>query len=269
MSIITIDAVKCTSCGQCVEECPSFILTIEKDIPVITNEKACISCGHCVAVCPEGAFEHDLAPLKNMPELNQSLAISSQQAEQFLRARRSVRKYQSKQIPRELLIQLLNVARLAPSGGNSQNISYLVIDDNSVLKEVSAATRNWICGDNAGSRRMRFYKVFIEKFMKLDIDVILRDAPALIVALAPKQLEPGFSNARFALAYAELYATSLNLGSCWAGFFEMCGQAGYQPMYDLLGIPEDKVICGGIMIGYPLYQFHRLVDRNPLDIRFI
>jgi hypothetical protein len=46
----------------------------------------------------------------------------------------------------------------------------------------------------------------------------------------------------------------------------MCAFAGYPPLYELLGIPADKVITGAIMAGYPVYRYHRLVNRNPLAV---
>ena len=32
----------------------------------------------------------------------------------------------------------------------------------------------------------------------------------------------------------------LGLGTCWAGFFEHAGEAEYEPLLELLGVPEDK-----------------------------
>ena len=267
--MISIDAGKCTTCGRCVDECPSLILKIEDKIPVMTSEMACIRCGHCVAICPTSAFDHSLAPLAMQSPLRQHPVLGPIEAERFLRSRRSVRNFKKDAVQRVLLSQLVNIARFAPSSGNSQGLSYLIVDNRTLLKKVSDATIDWIINDTSGSRRMRFYKLFIEKFAKNGIDVILRDAPVLVVALASKQHETGLSNARFSLAYTELYATTLGLASCWAGFFELCGQAGYQPVYDLLEIPADKVICGGLMVGYPKYEYKRLVDRNPLELRFL
>jgi hypothetical protein len=37
----------------------------------------------------------------------------------------------------------------------------------------------------------------------------------------------------------------------------------------LFNIPEDKVITGAVMVGYPKYKYKELVDRNPLDVLFI
>ncbi|MCX6270190.1 MAG: nitroreductase family protein [Bacteroidetes bacterium] len=172
---------------------------------------------------------------------------------------------------REKILNILNVVRFAPSGGNSQGISYLVVDDKEKLRQVSLLTQQWITeADKAdGSRRFRFYKIYIDRNMSLGIDVVLRAAPVLIAGLAKRSLENGFSNTRFSLAYAELYVTTQGLASCWAGFFEMAGLADYKPMKELLNIPDDQVITGGIILGYPKNTYHRLVDRNPLKVSFL
>jgi nitroreductase len=85
--------------------------------------------------------------------------------------------------------------------------------------------------------------------------------------LAPKVLGArGRDNTHFALAYAELYAPTLGLGTCWAGFVESCAVAGYAPLLSLLPIPEKLQVTGGIMVGFPAIRYHRLPDRNPLQV---
>ena len=49
-----VDETKCTGCGQCVEDCPLEIITMENDFPVV-DENICIGCGVCLLNCPTGA----------------------------------------------------------------------------------------------------------------------------------------------------------------------------------------------------------------------
>ena len=39
-------------------------------------------------------------------------------------------------------------------------------------------------------------------------------------------------------------------------------------MLKLLNIPKDRLITGAVMVGYPKYQYQRLVERNPVDVEF-
>ena len=50
--------------------------------------------------------------------------------------RRSTRKFQNKMVPKELLNEVLEAGRYAPSGGNSQSTHFLVITKEEVLKEL-------------------------------------------------------------------------------------------------------------------------------------
>jgi nitroreductase len=101
-------------------------------------------------------------------------------------------------------------------------------------------------------------------------DVILREAPSLIVATAPREMGMmAHENARFALEYVELYATTLGLGTCWAGFVELAAGGNYQPLLAELRLPEGMAVAGAMMAGYPRYTFKRLVDRNPLQVTWV
>ena len=269
--MITVDKEKCTSCNRCAEECPSLIIRLEEGYPVIFSEKSCILCGHCVAVCPKAALDHEFAPLAKQVSVENQPVLTPGQAEMFIRSRRSIRAFKNKTVEKEKILQLLNVARFAPSSSNTQGISYLVVDGKDKLRQISGIIEDWMGeqGKTEANRSLRIYKVFVERCRRQGIDWILREAPALIIGLAPRELEVGFSNTRFALAYAELFAPTLGLGSCWAGFFEMAGKTHYQPLRDFLQLPENLVITGGLMLGYPKYQYPRLVDRNPLQVEFL
>ena len=96
----------------------------------------------------------------------------------------------------------------------------------------------------------------------------MRSAPCLVLGTALKSFPRGRENTHFSFAYAELYAPSLGLGTCWAGLFMAAFFSGFTPLVNLLGLPEDKDLTGALLVGYPEFGFHRLVNRNPLDISF-
>ena len=61
----------------------------------------------------------------------------------------------------------------------------------------------------------------------------------------------------------------LGLGSCRVGIFEHCASIENSPLLDLFSIPKEKKIVAAVIVGYPKYDYKRLVDRNPLDATFI
>lgn len=57
---IIIDAVKCDFCNQCVEMCPAFAITINKDEGIIEIDKfRCIVCAKCSEICHKKCIRVD------------------------------------------------------------------------------------------------------------------------------------------------------------------------------------------------------------------
>jgi nitroreductase/NAD-dependent dihydropyrimidine dehydrogenase PreA subunit len=270
MELLQVNLELCSKCGICAEVCPSGLISIEEG-PQERMIENCIACGHCVAACPQGALDNRKAPLAGQAQLSQYPVIDPQTAAQFLRGRRSIRNYQKKQVSREKLLELLEIARFAPSGCNSQGLSYLVVQDPAVLKQITAWTIEWLDQQvKAGVPWAAGFTGAIALYRDSGYDVILREAPSLIVATAPREMAMmAHENARFALEYVELYATTLGLGTCWAGFVEMAAGSNYQPLLAELRLPEEIAFAGAMMVGYPQYTYQRLVDRNPLNVRWI
>lgn len=267
MSLLNVDKKKCIGCGICAEICPkNYIEMTDERIPVDAGH-VCIDCGQCVAICPRAALNHTHAPLTNQVTLHTFQGLNAEISEKFLRSRRSIRAYQKDTVPKNKILKLLNVARLAPSSNNSQSVQYMVIDNQSILQSITKATIAWM--DEEIINKEPFSNNFVdlaEHYHKTGQDVILRNAPCFILALSEKNFMRGRDNTHFSLEYAELFAPSLGLGTCWAGLVETCARSGYQPLLELLDIPENLIVTGGIIVGYPKYSYKRLVDRSPLIV---
>ena len=269
MSLLTVDRSRCVQCGLCVSVCPRGLIRFEGDWPSLTTPRMCVACGHCVAVCPESALDHERAPLARQDRLPNSPPLPAATVRQYLRSRRSIRSYQNRPVERDLLRQLLDIARFAPSGGNSQGISYQVIDSRPRLRQLTASTVAWMEEPaQALSAKSPVYAQYVKMVRQDGCDSILRDTPALILGVAAKTFARGRENTLLCLEYAELYAPSLGLGTCWAGMLEAAAFAGYPPLLDLLRLPAETVLTGAMMVGFPNLSFQRLVDRQPLDLTF-
>jgi nitroreductase len=171
-------------------------------------------------------------------------------------------------VPKENLLQLVNIAHYAPTASKSQAISYVIVENKNILEKATEIIYEWMEKQLESPSHWSFAR-HIKTHKETGADTILRDAPHLILATAPKGFKNGRENTISDLTYLELYAPAIGLGSCWAGLFEMCVFSNYLPLIQLFNIPEDKVITGAVMVGYPKYKFKRLVDRNPLDVIFI
>lgn len=268
MELIKVNQSLCSKCGICTKVCPSGVLSMEKSGPQAINPKSCIECGQCVAVCPNGAMDNVKTPLADEISIKNFPAIDSRTGEQFLRSRRSIRCYENKPVPQEKLLKLVDIARFAPTASNTQEISYIIVCNKEILEKATEIVVEWMEEQIENKIHWSFPR-HTRNYRENKIDSILRDAPHLILGIAPKDFKNGRENTISSFTYLELFATTLGLGSCWAGLFEMCAFSDYYPLLKLFNIPTGKVITGAVMVGYPKYKYKRLVDRNKLAVTFI
>lgn len=231
MNLITVDEENCAKCGKCVNECPSDVLSLETEGPYVVLAENCIACGHCVAVCPNRVLNNLRSPLDMQVEIAKFKSFKPEEAEFFLRSRRSIRSYKQDPVPREKLVKLVQIANYAPTGSNTQGVSYLIVDDRDVLKKASDLTVDYL--ENSPSIRPTLRKILgplIKKYHETGEDSVLRGAPALVVATSAKNFIQGRINSISCLTYLELFAPHIDLGSCWAGLFEHCATSENSPM---------------------------------------
>lgn len=264
MSLVTVNE-QCIKCGLCINECPVYVLKMGEKGPEEVANTHCVACGHCVAICPKSAIDNAKAPLALQADAHDFPKLNPQQAEHFLRSRRSIRTYQDKPVPRELLAKLVNIARLAPTAANSQGISYVIVENKQLIEKATEITIQMV--ENSPVRHV--LEAAIVGYREQGLDSVFRGAPNLIIAIADKNSPYARNNTISCLTYLELFAPSLGLGTCWAGIFEHFAASDDSPLPKLFNISEEKIIAGAVMVGYPKYSYRRLVDRNSLDVTYI
>jgi len=139
-------------------------------------------------------------------------------------SRRSIRDYQKRQIPENVLHQILEAGRQAPSAVNRQPFRFIVVNDNNLLKN--------LC-DN-----------LINRFVKY--------APIVIVGCADvKSLLTGkwaVVDTSIAMQNMVIAASALGVGSCWIGG---CNE---KEIKKLLKIPDKWKFVALLTLGYPAEQ---------------
>jgi nitroreductase/NAD-dependent dihydropyrimidine dehydrogenase PreA subunit len=269
MELIQVDTNKCDKCGICAEVCPIGTIGMDENGPKAISA-LCIACGHCVAVCPSAALDNVRAPLANQITPGDMSVLAEDAAVLFLRKRRSVREFKKISVPREKIARLLDIARFAQTSGNSQGVSYNAIDVSETLRRITAVTVEWMETGPFGEPFAAVAKHHIANYHTNGSDIILRGAPCLVIPIVDKSSLPiGRDSTLFSLSYAELFAPVIGLGTCITGFFNACADSGYKPMLDILNLPDNVRVTGGLMVGYPKYAYRRLADRNPLRLTWM
>lgn len=268
MDLLQVNQEKCLKCGICVESCPSCILTMGENGPECHFDRGCMSCGHCVAICPVGALDNKYTPLEKQRPVTMPV-LAADTAYEFLRMRRSVRTFKDAIPTEEEITRLLDICRYAPTAGNSQGMYYIVIRDKEKIKAIADAVADWMDEEvAAGTENKRYFMTVLRAYRERGQDIIARNAPVLVFALARRLNVTGVSNAEQCWAYAELFAPTIGLGTTIAGFIQSCGIAGYQPLLDLVNVPPKHKIVGTLMLGYPKYKFKRMPERQHLKVEF-
>jgi nitroreductase/NAD-dependent dihydropyrimidine dehydrogenase PreA subunit len=267
MSLFVIDQKKCKRDGLCVKDCPvQVIAMMDKDAfpsPREDAEEFCIKCGHCVTICPHGALTLSAMSFDACPPLQKDLLPGPETMRQLLRARRSIRQYKKAPVPHDLLEDLIDTARYAPTGSNKQQVYWTVFGDKAEMKRFAAMVIDFIrqnlsgIADEAMIRRMSR----IITAWDSGEDRILRGAPNLILVHSPGNLPFAPMDCVIALTYLELYAYTKGLGTCWGGYFTTAANF-YKPLTEALRLPAGHQCHGAIMLGYPKYGYQSIPQRN-------
>jgi len=156
-----------------------------------------------------------------------------------IKKRRSIRKFKEMPVPDEILKEILECARLAPSAGNRQPWVFVVVRDQTLKEKLVQAAGN---------------------------QVFLAQAPVVIVVCGDAEV----SGARYedrgrtlyviqdtaaAVTNIMLSATSFGLGTCWVGAFRE------SLVRDALDLPSNLRPLAMVPVGYPDQE------RGPRELR--
>lgn len=269
----TVNQQSCTKCGQCAADCPARIIELNGGFPSISAEKesSCYRCQHCLAVCPVGA----VAILGRKPSRSLPLAgklPSPIQMETAIKGRRAVRQYREENLAPELIEKLLDAACHAPSGMNSRQVRFTVVDNRDKLIELRnemMATLSRMSREGSFPQGLEFFSHFVRQWDEEKVDFLFRGAPHLVIASAPAGVATPEQDCLIALSYFELYATSLGVGTVWDGLAKGAIN-DLMPEYKArLGIPEDHLIGYAMAFGRPAVHYARTVQHGPALVHYV
>ncbi|MGD8628432.1 MAG: nitroreductase family protein [bacterium] len=140
-----------------------------------------------------------------------------------LKTRRSIRSYEEKAVPRELIEQIIDTARLAPSGRNTQPWEFIVITDAAARKRISELAPHGKFIAQAGACVAVFAR---------EGDFCVEDGSAATENIL-------------------VAARALGLGTCWVASYR---KQHSRPVAELLGVPAGLLLITLIALGYPAQE---------------
>lgn len=141
----------------------------------------------------------------------------------LLKSRRSIRVYQDNPIPQDLLLQILEAGRWAPTGANLQPWHFIVVTDQETRIKVGEVAR----------------------FFFIKSSHVEKAPVVLVLGFDTRKGKYGRYDVTLAGGNMMTMATHLGLGTCWIGAFD-------EPrVKEILEIPKSIEVVGLITLGYP------------------
>jgi len=141
----------------------------------------------------------------------------------LIKTRRSIRRYRSDPVPEELIEQVLEAARWAPSSTNAQPWEFVVVREPAIRKAVADLCHFFFVPNRH-----------------------VAEAPVLIALVGwPDRAQFYREDVTLASANILLMAHALGLGCCWIGAVD------YEGVSRILKLPQEARLMGVITMGWP------------------
>ena len=187
--------------------------------------------------------------------------------------RRSTRSYTAQQVEEEALTAILEAGRYAPSGGNSQNCHFLVIQNPEVLDELAVLVRETFRAMKPYAWRYRSLNNSIEKAQSGRDDYhFFYHAPTLVVVANRKHYPNAMADSACALQDMMITASSLGVGSCWINqlhWLELERKEEVMEFLRELGLGKDETVCGALALGYPAKPLGEPLKRTGNRVTYV
>ncbi|MBP1912835.1 nitroreductase family protein [Thermococcus stetteri] len=147
---------------------------------------------------------------------------------EVLKRRRSIRRFQDKPVPREVIEKLLEAAFLSPSSYNKRPWHFIVVDDKEKLEALSRA--------------------------KLGASGLKTAPVAIVVTADERKSDVRVEDASIAAEHIHLASYALGLGSFWVQIRNRMHdgtKSAEEYVRELLGIPENYRVLCIVGVGYP------------------
>ncbi len=262
MPILGIDYEKCNNCQICYNACTRYFRR-DKELNKMVFEdpdNLCDSCGRCIAMCKLDAIIYEnIGEILTFEEAQDpSTLISYESMHKFMSAKRSIRGFKKKKVPKAVLEKVLDTMKYAPTGANIRTLRCTIISDNDKIKKLSEVVIDAIIASNIPNYSENFIKA-----REQGIDTIFYNAPHVMII---HSRSPGDTmNSTIALTYGMLCAQTLGLGSCWIGLAHGVLSSSKELREKFVG--KNWHVLGVIILGYPTQIYYRVPPRPDIKTK--
>ena len=232
---------------------------------MMANPDKCMHCQHCLAVCPKGAVTFK----GKRPE--DSLAVDSLdlpslgQMDNYMRARRSTRRYRDCDVERKVLERIFKALGNSPTGCNARNLKFTCFATRKAMNEFREKFIRAIEEHRDGEKLLpRWLAAPAIQMRKGKSDMFFRGAPGMVIVssdeTAPGVITPD-EDVIIASTYFEMLAQASGLGTCWCGFLKLVQREIPELLVKTLGFRPTTPFYA-VLFGHPALAYQRGVQRD-------
>ena len=173
------------------------------------------------------------------------------EALQTILTRRSTRKFLQKEVEEDLLNQIIEAGRHAPTGGNSQSAELLIITRRDLLNQLALQAKESFSKMEIYEGMYRSKKNAIMA-SKNGNYIFHYNAPVVIVLTNLKSYSNNMADCSCIAENMMIAANALDLGACWINQLHwLSDDPDIREILKPYGLSDDRTICCCLALGYP------------------
>jgi nitroreductase len=165
---------------------------------------------------------------------------------ELLQKRRSIRDYESKDVPLDVINEIIQESTLAPSASNNQPCRFIIVNCKETIRRLSDESKANLLQDFVQKKTI-LSPEYVDRLKNENFNVFY-NVPCVIYIVGSSAVHSLDIDCALTASYIMLSAAQRGLGTCWIGL----GAYIRDPKTKAeLGIPDGCRIVAPIIIGYP------------------
>jgi len=165
---------------------------------------------------------------------------------ELIKKRRSIRNYENREVPLEIITEIINDAVQAPSASNQQPWRFIIIRDADLMKRMSDESKANLLSEI--ERNPQHSSKRYEGVLRNPDFNVFYNAPCMVIIAGEKDCLSVYVDCALAACYLMFAAADRGLGSCWVN---LGADIRSPALIGEIGLPPDCIIVAPIILGYP------------------
>ncbi|MCP4757114.1 MAG: nitroreductase family protein [Proteobacteria bacterium] len=165
---------------------------------------------------------------------------------ELLQQRRAVRDFEDKEVPLDVIKEMIDDATKAPNASHAQPWKFIVVNNKEMMKRISDASKATIIAgiEKNPDSPMKGYAEMLKK----ESFNVFYNASCLVCIVGRIKGATSGMDCALAASYLMFSATSRGLGTCWVAQGAEVRDPG---LLEEIGLPEGYRMYAPIIVGYP------------------